>query len=139
MKLPRLLAARHQTRHPAACLLAALWRHPRAAHAAKALFERDLEARVPIAIAELIEYQARLCTVRAEQYPVPRGVRVQQIVHAEVDRHARRTPICDECGHVCGAIEVRIELVRSIESEALIVVDVEAVGEAAGIAPDVRL
>ena len=74
-----------------------------------------------IAVAEFVEHEVRVRTVRAEQDTIAGGVRAQRIVDAEVDRSARRRSEFDEGRHVRAAVHVYVELVGPVKSEMLIV------------------
>src|SRR5258705_7987824 len=112
-------------------LLARRWllRHPTTA--AERLLERQSDADVLIAFAELVEDEFGLGPVGPEQQgvPFPEGM-----VQVQRHRRVRSRPVFDERVPSRGAVEVRIELVGTEEGEAFVVERLESIGEWTGVA-----
>src|SRR4051812_2631550 len=106
-------------------------RYPAAA-SAEALLQRDPKAAVAIALAQLIDHQARSGAIGQGPQPLPVPARIEQIVHVEGDRRVWPRTILDESRAVGASVEVRVELVSSIKGEALIVGHGKAVGPLSG-------
>src|SRR3954451_25027069 len=92
-------------------------RHPAAAAAAKAPLERETEVAVPVAISNLIDRPVRIEAVREEDQPVPRGVRIHEVVDVEPDRGPRVRPKFQECRAKGATVEIGVEFIGPIESK----------------------
>src|SRR6185436_5389476 len=84
----------------------------RPAAAAERLLERQADADVLVALAELVDDQRRVGAVGAEQQAVPLA---EHMVDVERHRGVRGRPIFDERVPPRRAVEVRIELVGAEE------------------------
>ena len=78
---------------------------------------------VPVTLAELMDHEVGMGAVGKEAQPVAVAARFENIVDVQGDRRVRPRAVFDERGPICGAVEVRIELVGPIKSEALVVAD----------------
>src|SRR5437763_4255854 len=110
-----------------------LGRDARPPDAAEAVLQRDLKARVAIAVPELLKCLRRVRAIGREKQPVTRRVRGKHIVDAEAESGPWARAKFNECCHVGAEIEVRIELVGAIKREPLIVIELEPVGESTGV------
>ena len=107
--------------------LSVVLRHPTAAPATEALLQGQAHTDVAIPLPDFSNNVFRRRPVRKEKKPFSVSARLEGIVDVEADRRSRSRTILNESSAVGTAIEIRIELVCAIESETLVVVDVESI------------